>query len=78
MKNDTSHQQVGRAVNEGWIQGGSFTASILSGTLLGYVADKWLGTEPWLVVVGVLLGSYSGFLNVWRYLKRLEGAGNGY
>jgi ATP synthase protein I len=42
--------------------------------LLGYVADKWLGTDPWLVVVGILLGSYSGFLNIWRYLKRLEGA----
>jgi hypothetical protein len=24
--------------------------------------------------VGILLGSYSGFLNIWRYLKRLEGA----
>jgi hypothetical protein len=28
--------------------------------------------------VGILLGSYSGFLNIWRYLKRLEEAGNGY
>ena len=78
MKNDTPHQQVGRAVNEGWLQGGSFTASVLSGMLLGYVADKWLGTDPWLVVVGILLGSYSGFLNIWRYLKKLEEAANGY
>jgi ATP synthase protein I len=77
MKNDTPHQQVGRAVNEGWLRGGSFTASILSGMLLGYVADKWLGTDPWLVVVGILLGSYSGFLNIWRYLKKLEEAANG-
>ena len=25
-------------------------------TFLGYKADGWLGTEPWLLVVGALLG----------------------
>jgi ATP synthase protein I len=77
MKQETPHQQVGRAVNEGWLQGGSFTASILSGMLLGYFADKWLGTEPWLVVVGILLGTYSGFNNIWHYAKKLEETGHG-
>jgi len=76
MKHETAHQQVGRAVNEGWLQGGSFTTSIVSGMLLGFFADKWLGTDPWLVVVGILLGTYSGFLNIWRYSKKLEEAGN--
>jgi F0F1-type ATP synthase assembly protein I len=40
--------------------------------LLGYLADFWLGTSPWLVVVGIVVGSYSGFLNVWRYLEEME------
>jgi ATP synthase protein I len=77
MKHETSHQHVGRAVSEGWLQGGSFSASILSGTLLGYLADMWLGTAPWLVVVGILLGSYSGFMNMWHYSKKSEEAGRG-
>jgi F0F1-type ATP synthase assembly protein I len=69
MKQDSTTRQVHTAVNDGWMQGGSFLGSILSGTLLGYLADSWLGTEPWLVVIGAVVGSYSGFLNVWRYAK---------
>jgi ATP synthase protein I len=75
MKHETPHQHVGRAINEGWSQAGSFSGSILSGTLLGYLADRWLGTDPWLVVVGIVLGSYSGFMNMWRYAKNAEEAG---
>lgn len=66
------NQQIASAVTDGWLQGGSFLGSILSGTLLGYLADRWLGTEPWLVVVGILVGSYAGFVKVWQYMKRLD------
>jgi F0F1-type ATP synthase assembly protein I len=72
VKSDSATTQVATAMQDGWIQGGSFLGSILSGTLLGLLADRWLGTEPWLVVVGVLVGSYSGFLNVWHQSKKAE------
>lgn len=72
MRQETTHQQIGRAVNEGWLHGGGFLGSILSGTLLGYLADRWLGTEPWLVVTGILLGSYSGFMKLWHYSKQMD------
>jgi ATP synthase protein I len=74
MKDDTIHQQVGRAIDEGWIRGGSFLSSVLAGALLGYLADMWLGTEPWLVVVGIVVGSYSGFMNLWKWSKSVEEA----
>jgi len=54
------------------VQGGSFASSVLAGALLGYLADRWLGTAPWLVVIGIVLGSYSGFMRMWHYSKRLE------
>lgn len=72
MKQETPHQQVGRALSEGWGRGGSFFGSIISGTLLGFFADKWLGTEPWLVIAGILVGTYSGYLNMWRWSKESE------
>ena len=59
-------------MDEGWSQAGSFLGSILSGMLLGLLADQWLGTEPWLVVIGSLVGIYSGFMNVWRYSEKIE------
>jgi F0F1-type ATP synthase assembly protein I len=75
VKSESATRQVAAAIGDGWIQGGSFLGSILSGTLLGFLADMWLGTEPWLVVTGIVVGSYSGFMNVWRQSKRAEEAG---
>ena len=72
MKRETTTTQVAGAVNDGWIEGGSFLSSILAGTLIGYLLDQWLGTEPWLIIVGIVAGSYSGFMRVWHYSKRIE------
>ena len=44
----------------------------MAGLLLGYLADRWLGTDPWFVVIGILLGSYSGFMKMWQISKRME------
>jgi ATP synthase protein I len=57
---------------EGWAASGSFLGSILAGTLLGYLADRWLGTEPWLVVLGIVAGSYSGFMALYRKSAHLD------
>ncbi|MGD2042516.1 MAG: AtpZ/AtpI family protein [Acidimicrobiia bacterium] len=72
MKQDTPTKQVHSAINEGWMHAGSFVSSIIAGTLLGYFADMWLGTDPWLVVTGVVLGSYAGFVRMWQYMKELD------
>lgn len=72
VKSESATRQVAAAMGDGWLQGGSFLGSILSGTLLGLLADRWLGTDPWLVITGILLGSYSGFMNVWHQLKKNE------
>lgn len=74
MKQDSTSRQVHSAINDGWMHGGSFFSSIVAGTLLGYFLDMWLGTEPWLVVVGVAVGSYAGFVRMWQYMKRLDDA----
>ncbi|MFV1961758.1 MAG: AtpZ/AtpI family protein [Acidimicrobiia bacterium] len=72
MNKERTTSQVANAINEGWLEGGSFISSILAGTLLGLLADNWLGTGPWLVVIGIIAGSYSGFVRVWRYSKKME------
>jgi ATP synthase protein I len=32
----------------------------------GYALDGWLGTKPWLMLVGLLLGIASGFVNLFH------------
>ena len=69
MRDESVAKQVGKAVNDGWMEGGSFFGSILAGTLLGFGVDAWLGTSPWFVIAGVLLGAYSGFTRTWRWYR---------
>lgn len=71
MRSESPHQQVAAAIDEGWIEGGSFIGSVVAGMLIGLGLDAWLGTEPWIVVGGIVLGAYSGFAHVWHSSKRL-------
>ena len=72
MSHEPSPHTSHRTYDPSWSQGGSFVGSILAGALIGYLLDLWLGTAPWLVVIGILLGSYSGFMRMWAYSKKME------
>ena len=68
-----AHRGVTSAVADGWVAGGSFFGSIMAGTLLGWLADLWLHTDPWLVVVGIIVGSVNGFYRMWELGRRPGG-----
>lgn len=36
------------------------------GFIIGFVLDKWLGTQPWLLLTMLFLGFAGGFMNVMR------------
>lgn len=55
------------------VEAAGFFSSILAGFLLGYVGDRLLGTEPLLVVLGIIAGSVSGFWKMWQIAKRQDG-----
>ena len=46
-------------------------SSIAVGLFMGYFLDKLLGTDPWLLIVFTLFGVASGFLSLFRGLKKL-------
>ena len=41
-------------------------------TGLGLLLDRWLGTGPWLLVVGIVLGSALGLYEFVRLTSRLS------
>ncbi len=61
-----------QAAAGGWTASGSFLGSILSGTLLGYLVDLWLNTRPWFIVIGIIAGSYAGFVTMWNLAKKAD------
>ena len=72
MSQDTPPRTPNRTYDSSWSESASFVGSILAGALIGYLLDLWLGTAPWLVVIGIVLGSYSGFMRMWVYSKKME------
>ena len=38
----------------------------------GYYADRWLGTAPWLLLSGLILGIVAGFVSLFRSVKKAE------
>jgi len=47
------------------------------GFIIGFVLDKWLGTEPWLMLTMLFLGFAVGFMNVMRISKSSTGGAPG-
>ena len=45
-------------------------ASVLIGLAMGYYLDKWLGTEPWLLLIFLGFGIASGFRNIFILTDR--------
>jgi ATP synthase protein I len=66
----------GRAMSVGFTVLSEFVAAIIVGTLIGWQADAWLGTTPWLLILFLGLGVAAGFWNVFR-LSAPNGAGGG-
>jgi len=50
----------------------SLFASVVSGLIVGWLLDRWLGTKPWLLVLGILLGSVAGFYEFIRATSKLS------
>ena len=51
--------------------------STLLFVLLGRAADGWLGTAPWLTLVGALVGAGAGFWYMYRELVLVPGRRDG-
>jgi ATP synthase protein I len=50
----------------------SLVVSIIVMLGVGWALDRWLKTEPWLLMVGILLGSVAGFYQFIRLISKIE------
>ncbi len=51
----------------------TMAASVGIGAGIGVWLDGRWGTQPWLTVTGLVLGSVAGFLELWRVVQRAGG-----
>lgn len=62
-----------RAVGAGILVPGMLFGCVVVGVVLGYYADKWLDTNPWGVVIGLIFGSIAGVREMLKLLKKMQG-----
>jgi len=51
--------------------GMTLVVATVIGLGLGYYADQWMGSAPWLTLVGLGFGIAAGFVNIFRAVRRL-------
>jgi ATP synthase protein I len=52
--------------------GMTMVLSTVIGLAGGYFADRWLGTKPWLTLIGLGFGIAAGFVSFFRSVKTAE------
>ncbi len=67
-KQDNSWYMLRRYANLGI----EMVVSVLIGAWGGNSLDKWLGTRPWLLLLGFIFGAAAGFLNMARLIAATE------
>lgn len=65
----TERKGFTRAMRVGLNAFSEFVGAVLVSAFIGWQADKWLGTTPWLLIVMLGLGVAAGFWNVYRVAK---------
>jgi F0F1-type ATP synthase assembly protein I len=63
-------QQDWKGVGTYGTVGLEFALSILFGLWLGHKGDQWLGSDPWLTLIGTGFGTAAGVRAIWRALQR--------
>jgi F0F1-type ATP synthase assembly protein I len=63
---EVNTSRAGEAASAGYTLIGAII--VLGG--LGYLADRWLGTEPWFLVGGLILGVIVGFYELSKLMWR--------
>lgn len=61
-------------LDQAWGMSTELLAAILTWTGIGWLVDRWLGTSPWFVAFGALLGNACGLYLVWLRGKQMDEA----
>ena len=63
-------QSAWKALGELSTVGLTLVLATVIGLAGGYYLDRWLGTSPWLTLIGLVFGIASGFVNLFRTVNR--------
>ena len=69
-RNETPDQEANRKTGMAYAAGFTLFASVAALTGLGWMTDRWFHTDPWFLIVGIVLGSIVGLYQFVRISSR--------
>ena len=72
MPPDDENEETNRKTGLAYAAAFSLFAAVVSGLIVGWFLDRLLGTSPWLLVVGLVLGAAAGFYEFIRSTSKLS------
>ena len=72
MSPDDDKQEINRKSGLAYAAALSLFASVVAGIIVGWLLDRWLGTAPWLLVAGIVLGAVAGFYEFIRQTAKIQ------
>jgi ATP synthase protein I len=71
MADEENKEEINRKSGMAYSAAFSLFASVVSGLIGGWLLDRWLGTAPWLLVAGIILGAAAGFYELIRITSKI-------
>jgi F0F1-type ATP synthase assembly protein I len=72
-RSSPSHRRgVLRGIDQSSVMGTELLTATLTWAGIGWLVDRWLGTAPWFLATGALLGNAAGIYLVWLRGKRMD------
>lgn len=72
MKSEDNQQETNRKSGLAYAAAFSLFTAVVAGLIAGWLMDRWLGTRPWLLVTGIVLGAVAGFYQFIRISSKLD------
>jgi Uncharacterized protein conserved in bacteria len=72
LAKEENNQEINRKSGMAYAAAISLFASVVSGLIVGWLFDRWLGTAPWLLVAGIVLGAAAGFYELIRITSKIS------
>jgi ATP synthase protein I len=61
-----------RGLDQSSVMGVELITATLTWAGIGWLVDRWLGTEPWFLAIGAILGNAAGIYLVWLRGRRMD------
>jgi ATP synthase protein I len=71
LQPEKENQEANRKSGIAYAAALTLFASVIMLCGVGWLMDRWLGTNPWLLVAGIVLGAAAGFYQFVRLTAKL-------